>query len=200
MNRLGLYGGTFDPVHLGHLLVARAAIEELALDRLYFIPASQSPFKPGVTPTPGDQRLRMLRLALAGVTGVEVDDFELRRGGISYSIDTAREYQARHPGKRLYWLIGADHVDSLPRWRDARSLAELVEFVAIPRPRAEPARLPAGSALPVEFRIHQLRGFPLAVSSSEIRRRAAAGLPLEPLVPSAVAEVIRAERLYQSLH
>lgn len=192
MMRLGLYGGSFDPVHRGHLLVAQAALEELALDRLFFIPAAQSPFKPGLLPAPGRLRARMLRLALAGWTRVELDAQELERGGVSYSVDTAGAYRRRFPEARLFWLIGADHVPALPKWREATTLARWVEFVVIPRPGCLPTRLDP------PFRLLELRGFPLAVSSSEIRTRAGAGLSIRHLVPSAVAEVIALERLYQT--
>lgn len=190
--RIGIYGGTFDPVHLGHLLVAQAALEELALDRLCFVPAAQSPFKPDQLAAPASLRLRLLRIALAGGSRLEVDPQEIERGGTSYSIDTARAYSRRFPGAQLFWLIGADHVPSLPKWRDADALAALVEFVVLPRPGAAPALPPAG------FRIRQLKGFPLAVSSSELRARARAGLPLHPLVPAAVAEILSSENPYRT--
>jgi nicotinate-nucleotide adenylyltransferase len=190
--RLGLFGGSFDPVHLGHLLVAQAALEELKLDRLVFIPAAQSPFKPDMRPTPGPLRLRMLRLALAGETRFDVDASEIQRGGVSYSVETARAYAALHPSAELFWLIGADHVPTLPQWRAATELAGLVEFVAIPRPGAAPA------VSPPEYQLRQLAGWPLDVSSSEIRARVAAGRPIHRLVPPAVADVITAERLYKS--
>ena len=189
--RLGLYGGSFDPIHQGHLLVAQAALEELNLDRLNFIPAAQSPFKPGSSPAPASVRLRMLRLALAGWTAFSVDELELQRGGISYSIDTVREYRRRHPLANIYWLLGADHVPTLPQWREATTLAGLVEFVVIPRPGEPPARLP------LPYRLHHLGGWPLKVSSSELRARAKAGLPIRHLVPPAVNEVITGEQLYR---
>src|SRR5258706_6642624 len=132
--RVGLFGGSFDPVHLGHLLVAQAAREELGLSRLFFIPAGQSPFKPDSPPSPATERLRLLRLALAGKDWCEIDDQEIRRGGVSYSIDTVRDYSRRHAGAQLYYLIGADHVAQLPKWREAQELARLVEMVVIPRP------------------------------------------------------------------
>src|SRR6476646_4091602 len=106
MHAIGLFGGSFNPVHTGHLLLARAALEELALSRLFFIPAAQSPFKPGVSLAPAAERLRMLRLALAGWARCSVDEQEIARGGISYSIDTVREYVARNPGVQLWYLIG----------------------------------------------------------------------------------------------
>ena len=114
--------------------MALAACEEAGLDRLFFIPAAQSPFKPGCAPTPAAERLRLLRLALAGKSHYEIDEQEIKRGGISYSIDTVRDYARRFPDAELFYLIGADHVPSLPKWREAEELARLVEFLAIPRP------------------------------------------------------------------
>ncbi len=190
MQRLGLFGGSFDPVHLGHLLVAQAAREELGLDRLYFIPAAQSPFKPDRQPTRGADRLRLLRLALAGKDWCELDLQELNRGGVSYTIDTVRQYRDRFPDSELYYLIGGDHVSQLPKWRAAAELASLAQFVAIPRP-GQPA-----IHFPPPFAGETLNGFPLGVSSSQIRARILANLPIDHLVPAAVAEDIRNNRLY----
>jgi nicotinate-nucleotide adenylyltransferase len=188
--RLGLFGGSFDPVHLGHLLVAQAAFEELGLSRLFFIPAARSPFKPENEAAPVALRVAMLRLALAGEPGYEVDDQEVRRGGISYTIETVRAYAARFPQAELFYLIGADHVAKLTEWREAAELAELVQFVVIPRP-GEVTPAPPGV-----FRIRSLAGFPLAVSSSQIRERLKAGASIRNLVPPAVAEFLRNNRLY----
>ena len=190
MQHIGLFGGSFDPVHLGHLLVAQAAREELELTRLIFIPAAQSPFKPDHQPTPAPERLRLLRLALAGRTWCDIDEQEIKRGGVSYTIDTARDYTARFPGARLFYLIGADHLPQLPKWRAVEDLARLVEFVVIPRPGQ------AAQAFPAPFRGRMLAGFPLGVSSSQIRGRVKAGLPIDHLVPERVAEAIRNKRLY----
>ena len=190
MHRIGLFGGSFDPVHLGHLLVAQAAREELALDRLYFIPAAQSPFKPDRRPIGAAERVRLLRLALAGQTWCEIDEQELRRGGVSYTIDTVRDYAARFAGAQLFYLIGADHIPQLPKWREADELARLAEFVVIPRPGQGEAPFPP------PFRGRALRGFPLGVSSSQIRARIKAGRPIEHLVPAAVAEALRNNGLY----
>jgi nicotinate-nucleotide adenylyltransferase len=190
VERIGLFGGSFDPVHLGHLLVAQAAFEELQLSRLFFIPAAQSPFKPERQPAPGPVRLRMLRLALAGYTEYEVDDQEIRRGGPSFTIDTVRDYATRFAAAHLYYLIGADHVAQLPKWRAAEELARLAEFVVIPRPGAQ-----SGTA-PAVFRVRSLDGFPVALSSSQIRARVRAGFSIRALVPAPVREVIRNSRLY----
>jgi len=188
--RIGLYGGSFDPVHCGHLLVAQAACEELGLSRLFFIPAAQSPFKPQSAPAPASERLRLLRLALVGHSQYEIDDQEVRRGGTSFTIDTVRDFTKRFPRAELLYLIGADHVPTLPAWREAESLARLVEFVVIPRPGQRPAPLPQ------PFHGRELAGFPLGVSSSQIRNRVKGGLTIQGLVPDAVNEAIGNSRLY----
>ena len=189
-SRIGLYGGSFDPVHCGHLLVAQAACEELGLWRLFFIPAAQSPFKPQNAPAPASERLRLLRLALAGRPNCEIDDQEIRRGGVSFTIDTVRDFAKRFPQAKLLYLIGADHVPTLPAWREAALLAGLVEFVVIPRPGQKPVPLPQ------PFQGRELAGFPLGVSSSQIRDRVRAGLSIRGLVPDIVAEAIGNSRLY----
>ena len=190
MNRIGLFGGSFDPVHLGHLLVAQAAIEELGLARLYFVLAAQSPFKPENEPAPDAARLQLLRLALAGQSNCKIDEQELQRGGPSYTVDTLRDYARRYPGAELFYLIGADNVAKLPLWREANELARLAEFVVVPRPGD------AAQPFPAPFRGRTLTGFPLGVSSSQLRARVKAGLPIDRLVPPAVAEAIRNQRLY----
>ncbi len=195
MIKLGLFGGSFDPVHLGHLLVAQTAREELGLTRLFVIPAAQSPFKPESRPAPAAQRLRLLRLALAGWDWCEIDEQEVKRGGTSFTIDTVRDYTRRYPEARLSYLIGADQVELLPKWREANELARLTEFVVIPRP-LPPGQSPKELALPAPFRGRSLVGFPIGLSSSQIRARVKSGLPIGHLVPPAVAEAIRDNRLY----
>lgn len=190
MRKIGIFGGSFDPVHLGHLLVARAALEELGLERLFLVPAAQSPFKPGRLPTPGAERLRLLRLATAGFSWCEVDSQEIERGGVSYTIDTLRAYAQRFAGAELFYLIGADNVAQLPEWREAGALARLAKFVVIPRPGQ------AAIPIPPPFEGHVLTGWPVGVSSSQIRDRVRAGLEIGHLVPQPVAEAIRNYRLY----
>jgi nicotinate-nucleotide adenylyltransferase len=175
--KLGLFGGSFDPVHLGHLLVAQAAIEELGLERLVFIPAAQSPFKPDSQPAPASVRLQLLRLALAGRMNCEIDDQEIRRGGVSYTVDTLHDCTKRFPADILFYLIGADHAAKLNEWRGANELAKLAEFIVIPRPGESAVEFPK------PFRGRILRGFPVEISSSH-------------LVPPFVAEAIRNNRLY----
>lgn len=188
--RLGLFGGTFDPIHLGHLMVAQAALEELALTRVILIPAAQSPFKPGQVPTAPGHRLAMLRLALAGQNRIGLDDSEVQRGGVSYTVDTLRAVAGQNPGAELFWLIGSDHVPLLPGWREAGELARMATFVAVPRPGHALSPAPEG------FRVVWLKGFPLEVSSSILRERVRIGLSIQHLVPPAVAEWIEKNRLY----
>jgi len=188
--KIGLFGGSFDPVHLGHLLVAQAACEEAGLERLYFIPAAESPFKQGIALAPAAERLRLLRLALAGNANYELDDQEIQRGSVSYTIDTVRDYTKRFPAAQLHWLIGADNLELLGSWRAADELARTLEFLVIPRPGQPVAVFPAG------FRGRTLKGFPLGVSSSQIRERVKAGLPVDHLLPPAVAEAVRNYHLY----
>jgi len=188
--KLGIYGGTFDPVHIGHLLVAQAAVEELGLDQLFFVSAAQSPFKKENETAPAEIRLKLLRLALVGKTNCEIDDQEVRRGGISYAIETLRDYAKRFPLAELFYLIGADNISKLTEWREAGELAKLAEFVAILRPGESVAEF----SKPFCGKI--LKGFPIEISSSQIRARVKAGLPIENLVPPFVADAIYAAKLY----
>jgi nicotinate-nucleotide adenylyltransferase len=188
--KIGLFGGSFDPVHLGHLLVAQAAVEELGLDKLFFIPAAKSPFKPENKMAPDAIRLQLLRLALAGKTNCEVDDQEIRRGGVSYTVDTLRNYANQFPQAELFYLIGADNAAKLNEWREAGELAKLAQFVAVPRPGESPPEFPK------PFHGRTLKGFPFAVSSSQIRERVEAGLPVDSLLPPFVAEAIHMAKPY----
>ncbi|MCX7591173.1 MAG: nicotinate-nucleotide adenylyltransferase [Kiritimatiellae bacterium] len=188
--RLGLFGGSFNPVHLGHILAARAALEELGLNRVYFIPAARSPFKLREVLAPARDRVCMLRLALAGETRFEIDEQELHRPGVSYTIVTVRNYAERYPDASLYYLVGSDIVDQLPYWREAETLAKLTEFVVVLRPGEPVPRLPG------QYRIRVISGFPFSVSSSQVRERVRAGLRIDWLTPPAVTEYIINQKLY----
>lgn len=158
--RIGLYGGSFNPVHNGHLGVVRAAQAELSLDRLIVLPAAVNPFKAGAAATDEFDRLLLVRAAFNGMDGVTVDDREMKRGGISYAIDTVREIAAENPGAELFFIVGEDSVEGLPRWKDIDELQRLCTFRSFPRTRE---------------------------SSTEIRRRLSVGEPIDDLVPPAVA-------------
>ncbi len=188
--RIGLFGGSFDPVHSGHLLVAQSACEQLHLDRFFFIPAAQSPFKDRPTHAPTEARLRLLRLALAGHPNWELDLFEVERGGVSYTIDTLRHVTSRFPDAELFFLIGADHVDQLAQWKEADELSRMVEFLIVDRPGN------ADLTLPEPFRGKVLKGIPFGVSSTMVRERIRLGKSIRQLVPAPVEEAIRNKRLY----
>ena len=190
VQRIGLFGGSFDPVHLGHVMVARAALEELRLDRLYTIPTAQSPFKPDQLPAPADARVQLRRRAFDGQTSCEIDTQELEREGVSFTIDTVRAYAGRLGGAELFCLIGADHVPTLPQWREAEALAPLVTFVVAHR-LGEPV-----ADFPEPFRGQVLRGHPMEISASDIRQRLRDGEKIDHLTPPRVAEALKTMHLY----
>jgi len=184
---VGLLGGTFDPPHVGHLAVARAALDALALDEVRLLVAGDPWMKQGVSPAA--VRLRLARAAVAEVPGLVVDAREARRDGPTYTIDTLRELVAEEPGVDWVFVLGADAAASLPRWRGARELLELCRFVAVPRPGHPLPDLPEGvELLDVE---------PVPVSSTRVREAAAAEEPLEGLVPPAVARLVVDLGLYR---
>jgi len=187
---IGIFGGTFDPVHNGHVMVARAALAELGLDRLLIVPAAQSPFKPEAQPTPAADRVELLRLAFDDLPRCELDLQEVEREGVSYSIDTVRAVAERFPEAALFYLIGADHAGTLPQWREAAALAELATFVVVPRPGE------AVPAVPAPFRGRVLAGQPTDISARTLRAKLAAGEPIDGSVPPAVAQALKTRHLY----
>lgn len=190
VERVGIFGGTFDPVHHGHLLLAEAALEQLDLDRILFIPAALSPFKqdrpPGASP---EQRLRMLRMATASEPRFQVDEREFHREGPSFTLDTVRSLLGDHPGVRFLLLIGADNLGDLDRWHGIGELRNLVDFAVLDR-NGDPAAVTCG--FPVVRRRVDL-------SSTEIRDRLARGLSVRFMVPAPVYEVIMSEHPYPAL-
>ena len=190
--RLGIYGGTFDPVHAGHLLLARDALEQCRLDAVMFVPCAQSPLKPLGALAPDARRLAMLKLALRGEPRFWLSRCELERPAPSYSIDTAREIQEAFPHAELFWLLGDDQWPTLDRWRSVAELRRLVRFIRLPR---EDGAAPRGK----EARVLDLpRPRRVDISASEIRRRVKSGLPIDHLVPATVASYIRRRALYRS--
>ena len=132
--KIGIYGGSFNPVHVGHLRVATAALERLALDRLLVVPAAISPFKTDAAPQASVwDRLFFVHAVFDGLERVEVDEREIRRGGVSYAIDTVRQIAAENSGAELFFIIGEDSVEGLPRWKDYETLKTLVNFEVFPR-------------------------------------------------------------------
>ena len=195
-----LYGGSFDPPHLGHLAVARQVLERFAVDRLVFLPASHSPLKDGTPNATDGQRLEMLRLAAAGEPRFTVSDLELARGGVSYTVDTLREWRRLHPGDDILFIAGMDSLLTLHAWREPLEIVRLCTFVTfnrpgIPLPSPDTLKLPPDIA---EKLVAQIVEGPLFdISSSDVRARASRGEPLSDLLPGPVAAYISAEGLYQ---
>jgi nicotinate-nucleotide adenylyltransferase len=192
VERVGIFGGSFDPVHLGHLILAEAALEELDLDRLIFIPAGVSPFKQDrphrASP---EQRLAMLRMATSGEPRFSVDDREFQRSGPSYTIDTVRSLMGDYPGVRFLFLIGADNLKDLSEWHEAEELMRLVDFAVFDRGDCDRS-LVDDSGLPVIRRR-------IDISSTEIRHRASEGLSIRFMVTEQVYDYIMTQAPYRSV-
>lgn len=200
--KLLLFGGSFNPIHNGHLAVARAAAEKIGATRTIFIPAAQPPHK-AADVAAGGHRLEMIRLAVAGAPGLEAGDVELRRPGKSYTILTVQEMLAENPDAEICWLIGADTALDLASWHRIEELADLCTFVTVARPGFDLRELDrlAGRLRSDQIdriRRHTLTGTPLVdVSATEVRRRAARGESLAGLVPEPVERYIRGKGLYR---
>ena len=190
--RLGLFGGTFDPVHRGHLEVARHARAALALDRVLWVVAGDPPHKRHRPMSPAADRLRMVELALAGVPGMDVCEVETLRPGPHYSIETLRAFRALLPRARLFFVIGADSLVDLPGWREPRAVLEF-GVVAAPRPGFDVRRVPPW----VRRAVTLLRGPRVDLAATDLRERLRRGLPVGGQVPAPVLEYIRARRLYR---
>jgi nicotinate-nucleotide adenylyltransferase len=191
--KIGFLGGSFDPVHFGHLLAAQDAYEQHKLDRLVLVPAAQAPLKPNDMQSTPEDRLAMLRAAVDWDRRFEISDLELRRGGVSYSIDSARHFRALYPHDELYWIIGGDQLPKLGLWRDIAELARLVEFIFLERP-GYPVR--ATPDIP-GLKLHRCDGHLLAISSTELRERTRRGLALDYFVPHKAIVYIKQHDLYR---
>jgi nicotinate-nucleotide adenylyltransferase len=184
--KLGLFGGTFDPPHTGHLIAAQDACSALGLDRVIFVPARIPPHKQNRELTPAPLRLSLLRAAVAGDDRFEVDDLELEREGPSYTVDTVRVWRSRHPDAELYLLLGADQYAEFDSWRDPAAIRADARIAVLSR-EGVPAVAPTDILVPVTR---------IDISSTEVRRRTTAGEPIRYLVPDAVAVLIRQHGLY----
>ena len=186
LRKIGIYGGTFDPIHHGHLILAREARERLQLDKIIFVPATVSPFKnaPG---TSADDRLAMLKTAIAGEEGFTVDEIELHRPAPSHTIDTIEAIRSRDSNAELFYLLGQDNVADLPKWHRFEDLQKLVQFVVLDR-TGEKANHP-----------HLVVGRKIDISATDIRKRVALHQSIRYLVPQSVEEIIRSRRLYQEI-
>ena len=182
--KIGIFGGTFDPVHHAHLILAREAREELGLEQLIFVPAAVSPHKDSPAAS-AEMRLSMLRAAIEGETAFAVDECELRRAPPSYTIDTVEEIQQREAGSEIFYLIGEDNVAALARWHRFERLQKMVHFIVLDR-------IGAQTNHPYDV-IHRK----IDISATDIRNRIASGRSIRYLVPPKVEEIIRRNNLYR---
>jgi nicotinate-nucleotide adenylyltransferase len=199
--KLGVLGGTFDPPHLGHLLVAQEVHHRLSLDRVLWIPAATPPHKKDREVTPGELRLEMVHAAIAGDDRFEASDVELRRGGLSYTVDTLRalrglrgsdgpggEPSASHAASpELYLILGSDQLRELDTWREPDEVKRLATLVGFARAGEEAPAMEGAEVVEVPR---------IDISSTEVRRRVGAGEPIGYMVPGGVEAVIRREGLY----
>jgi nicotinate-nucleotide adenylyltransferase len=196
--RLGIYGGSFDPIHVGHLAIAEEARVSLGLARVALVPAARQPLK-GYAQSPPDHRLAMVRLACADNPAFYADDCELRRPPPSYTVDTLAAFRRQHPPPvELWFILGADAARDLPRWRRADEVAALARLAIVGRPGFSADLQALTSALPaLEGRVTLLDGPRLEISSTDLRRRLAEGRPVRYQLPEAVRLYIAEHGLYQ---
>jgi nicotinate-nucleotide adenylyltransferase len=192
--RLGIFGGSFDPPHVGHLLAASDAVESLGLDRLVFVPARVSPFKEGMTQTPAADRLAMVRLLVGDDPRFAVDPIEIEREGLSFTVDTLAALAERHPDAERYLLVGEDVLPSFPLWREPVRVRALARLVVLRRATAGEVMLPDAVRADPPVMLATRR---VDVSSTEVRQRARAGRSLRGFVPESVAAYIAEAQLYR---
>lgn len=186
---VGLFGGSFDPIHHGHLIVGRAVAETLGLDELRFMPAGEQPFKQGRHVASASERAAMVALAVAGEAGLAVERCEVDRPGPSYTVDTLRALRSREPGQDFTLVVGADATRELDQWHEAAALPALARIVAVARP---------GAPRPASALVERVVEVPAVdLSATQIRRRVAEGRSIRYLVPDAVAEFIAIHGLYR---
>jgi nicotinate-nucleotide adenylyltransferase len=191
--RIGVFGGTFDPPHIGHLLVANDAREALELDRLIFVPAGSQPFKVETPPVAsGQDRLEMVRLAVADDANYVVDEAEINRKGLSFTVDTLEHLSERNPAARLFLLMGEDVLAGFEQWRSPARIRELATLVAVSRGGLAGAG--TGPATSAVLRVSTRR---VDVSSTEIRERRRAGKSIKGFVPESVERFIDVRGLYR---
>lgn len=186
--RLGIFGGTFDPPHLGHLVVAQDVAELLRLDRFLFVPAGAPPHKTDRTVSPAPVRLAMVRALVAGNGAFEVSDLEVAREGPSYTVDTLARVREAHPGAEIFFVMGADQAASLDTWRRPEEVSSLATLVVMDRGGSEVSGV----------RFMSVSVTRVDISATEIRERVRTGRPIRYLVPDEVREIIKHSRLYRA--
>lgn len=201
--RIGVFGGTFDPVHLGHLILAEQCREQADLDQVWFIPSARPPHKPDVTLTPFERRAEMLALAVAGHPSFRVEEIEKDRPGPSFTVDTLEELHRRQPRDEWFLLLGSDSLKDLPNWYAPERILQLASLVVVERPGYPPLPLEQVHAtlrteVNVPIRLQYATSPRIEIASRELRDRVAVGRSLRYLVPRAVEAYILEKRLYRS--
>jgi nicotinate-nucleotide adenylyltransferase len=191
--KIGLMGGSFDPVHFGHLIAAQDVLEQFHLDRLLLVPAAQAPLKPNDVQSSSEDRLAMLRAATEWDHRLEISDYELGKGGVSYTIDSVRHFRAQFPHDELHWIIGGDQLPLLHKWKSIDELARMIEFIFLERPKHPTKPHPEIPGLV----LHRCDGHLIEISSSELRQRVQRGLSLNYFCPQKVIAYIEAKKLYR---
>ncbi len=191
--RIGIFGGSFDPIHHGHLLMAQDAVEECNLDRVVFIPALQSPLKSGLSSASPSDRLEMTRIAVQGDSRFTASSIEIEREGPSYSIDTIEILRNLHPNDHLFWMIGADQAEQLKDWRKMEQIARLIEFICFSRKGSE---MPDSGSIE-NLKVHFCGKRTVEISSTEIRARLKNNLPIKYFLPGPVLDYITTKGLYK---
>jgi nicotinate-nucleotide adenylyltransferase len=202
--RLGIFGGTFDPPHVGHLLAASDAFEHLALDRLFLVPAATQPLKATRATAPAADRLAMVRLTVGSDPRLEADPVEVDRNGLSYTVDTLKEFSRRFPSSEIFFLVGADVLSSFAQWRDPHSILELATLAVMRRADSGDSRDSGdseGSVVEMDAGLARRAAFiptrRVDVSSTEIRDRVRSGRSIHGFVTDAVADYIGSHGLYR---
>jgi len=200
--RLGIFGGTFDPVHYGHLLLAECCREQCPLDEVWFLPAAVPPHKRGQHQTPAAMRIEMLELAIAGHRAFSVCAYETDRGGVNFTCETLAHFREESPEHELFFLLGADMLCDLPTWREPARICQLAMPVVVRRPGTGALDFDCLSQMVSverieEIRRHQVEMPEIGISSREIRARVAAGDSIRFQTPRAVEKFIETHRLYR---
>lgn len=191
--RIGIIGGSFDPIHNGHLIIALDACEQFQLDRALFVPAFQAPLKSKAPETTPEHRMNMVQLATDGEARFRCSDVDYRSQSTSYSVRTAQILSAENPGAELFWILGADQIAQLHLWRDIETLATRVTFIAFERPGSASQASPD---LPAQSRVLPGKSRQLEISSTEIRERFKTGRSAKYFLPANVFDYIKARNLY----
>lgn len=197
MRKVGILGGSFDPIHNGHIAIAEDSILQFGLDMVYFMPTAESPLKGHLPLAPAMERYKMIELAIKNHPKLEVLDWEILRKGMSYTIDTANLLKKHWPHINFYWIIGSDLLQSLPKWKNINQLTQLIEFIVVQRTSPTSSLTPLLQSLP-NIKLHTIYNPLYSISSSAIRQAVEQHQPIDHFVPLEVKNYILINKLYES--